>query len=263
MRDILSDLETGEKHDPVEAARRSLRRPLPKRFYEKVETVRDENGIAVTLDKRAVKTPGKNPIRLKSQAAAELLAAEFAAQKKDIDPSTMPVFRLINTAIDGVAADMQAVAEDIIRFSGTDLLCYRAEAPEGLVAAQNEKWDPPLDWIASQIGAPFVLAEGIMAVSQPKHVIAGISMMVRAVDDPIILAALHSMTSITGSAILALNVLEGEMSPHEAFAAAHVDEDWNIAQWGEDDDAKTVRAIRWRDLDAAARLITAIDNSRS
>lgn len=238
--------------DPIRTSQEAMRPQLPKRFYTDVSVEAADGGLEVRLDGRAVKTPGRNSVVVGKDAIAQRLAAEFDAQTDRIDPKAMPLYRLINTALDGVATDLQAVREDIIRFAGSDLLCYRADAPDGLVASQSAHWDGPLDWINGLIGARFTLAEGIVHVQQPKPVIAAFGVFVAQYENPLELAALHSMTSLMGSAILALAVAKAELTPDEGWAAAHVDEDWNIAQWGEDAEAKAMRAARRRELDAAA-----------
>jgi chaperone required for assembly of F1-ATPase len=261
MRDILNDLEAG-KHlshpDPVRRAQNQMKSPLPKRFYSEVTVVAAAEGFAVHLDGKPVRTPAKMILTLPTQRAARLVADEFAAQRENIDPISMPVTRLINTAIDGIAQDTQAVLEDILRFSSSDLLCYRADGPEKLVERQAEAWDPVIDWARSALGARFVLAEGVMHVEQPREAIGAIGIHLKMRDDPLRLAALHLMTSLTGSALLALAVEAGELNVEAAWAAAHVDEDWQIEHWGEDFEAAQRRKLRKADMLAAANLLAAL-----
>jgi chaperone required for assembly of F1-ATPase len=153
MRDILEDLESSlSDPDPVRRAQNQMRTVLPKRFYTDVAVGEDDNGFVVKLDGRSVRTPAKAVLKLPTREAAQIVADEFAAQQEVIDPVTMPAMRLVNTAIDGVAQEADAVAEDILRFASSDLLCYRANSPEGLVARQNDAWDPVLDWVSSTLG---------------------------------------------------------------------------------------------------------------
>ncbi len=261
MRDILSDLEAGRQlsdPDPVRRAQIQMKTPLPKRFYEQAAVVPGEDGFAVHLDGRPVRTPGKALLALPSEAAAALVADEFGAQEDVVDPVTMPVLRLVNTALDGVAADPQAVLEDILRFCATDLLCYRADGPEGLVDRQNRHWDPVLDWVRAALGARFNLAEGVIHVEQPRESIAVLGAHLAQRPQPLRLAAIHLMTSLTGSALLALAVERGELDAEEAWQAAHVDEDWQIEHWGQDSEAIARRAMRKRDFMAAVRLLEAL-----
>ena len=261
MRDILNDLEAGKylsDPDPVRRAQLQMKTPLPKRFYKNVSVASASEGFVVHLDGKPVRTPAKTILTLPTAAAAQLVADEFAAQKENIDPVTMPVTRLVNTAIDGVATDTQAVLEDILRFSSSDLLCYRADAPEKLVQRQAEAWDPVIDWARAALGARFVLAEGVMHVEQPREAIGAIGIHLKLRDEPLRLAALHLMTSLTGSALLALAVDSGELDVEAAWAAAHVDEDWQIEHWGEDSEALHRRKMRKADMLAAANLLEAL-----
>ena len=178
------------------------------------------------------------------------MPTEFDAQQEIIDPVTMPTMRLANTAIDGVSRETDAVLEDILRFASSDLLCYRADAPEGLVERQNEAWDGVLDWARSSLGARLNLAEGVIHVEQPRESIAMLGLHLRQRAEPFRLAAMHLMTSITGSALLALAVDAGERDAEAAWAAAHIDEDWQIEHWGQDSEAmaaaRNASATAWQ-----------------
>jgi chaperone required for assembly of F1-ATPase len=231
---------------------------LPKRFYKAAEVAATEDGFAVHLDGKPVRTPGRALLVLPTEAAAILVADEFAAQGETIDPVTMPVMRLVNTAIDGVASDPQAVLEDILRFASSDLVCYRADLPQGLVARQNEHWDPVIDWARATLGARFNLAEGVIHVEQPRETIAVLGVHLAERANPLRLAAIHVMTSLTGSALLALSVDFGELDGEAAWAAGHVDEDWQAEQWGQDAEAVARHAARKRDMMAAIRLLEAL-----
>ena len=261
MRDILNDLEAAKflsDPDPIRRAQSQMNRPLPKRFYKDASVAETEDGFAIHLDGKPIRTPGKAVLILPTQAAAELVRDEFAAQNETIDPMTMPAFRLANTAIDGVATDPQAVLEDILRFASSDLLCYRAGTPESLVARQADAWDPVLDWARGALGARFVLAEGVVHVEQPKETIAVIGVHLSQRATPLHLAALHVMTTLTGSALLALAVDFGALDAETAWNAAHVDEDWQAQQWGHDSEAVSRRAHRKRDMMAAVAMLEAI-----
>ncbi|MBZ9993535.1 ATP12 family chaperone protein [Mesorhizobium sp. BH1-1-4] len=261
MRDILNDLEAGKylsDPDPVRRAQIQMKTPLPRRFYKEVSVAPVEGGFAVHLDGKPVRTPGKALLALPTEAAAALVADEFAQQGETINPVTMPVMRLANTAIDGVATDPQAVLEDVLRFASSDMLCYRADAPQGLVERQNEQWDPVIDWARASLGARFNLAEGIIHVEQPRETIAVLGSHLAQRAEPLRLAAIHVMTSLTGSALLALAVDFGALDGEEAWAAGHVDEDWQIAQWGQDAEAVARRAARKRDMMAAVSLLEAL-----
>ncbi len=262
MRDILNDLEAGKylsDADPRQRVRNQAKAALPKRFYSKAMVAAGDDGLyQVHLDGRAVRTPMGSVLLLPSEAVANLVADEFDAQKDHINPVTMPVTRLANTAFDGVSAEPEAVLEDILRFSTSDLVCYRAGTPEALVERQAEAWDPFIDWARNALGARFLLAEGVMHVEQPRETIGAVAVHLRKRAEPFRLAALHLMTSLTGSALIALAVEAGELDVESAWAAAHVDENWNIEQWGEDAEAAARQAARKRNMMAAASLIEAL-----
>jgi chaperone required for assembly of F1-ATPase len=262
MRDILGDLEAGRflsDPDPVRRAQIQMRTPLPKRFYTIAGVAPEpDGGFSVRLDDKPVRTPGRALLALPSEAAARLVAAEFDAQKEVIDPVSMPVLRLVNTAIDGVAPQAQAVIEDIMRYSSSDLLCYRADGPQALVDRQAAQWDPVLDWARAALGARFWLAEGVVHVEQPREAVSAVGIWLAQRADPMRLAAIHVMTSLTGSALLALAVEAAAVEPDTAWAAAHLDEDWNIEQWGDDQEAAARREARRVDFDAAIALLRAL-----
>lgn len=259
MRDIFLDLNEQLSHpDPVRRAQIQMKAPLPKRFYKDVATGETADGFAILLDGRPVKTPAKRSLTLPTREAADLVAAEWDAQKEVIDPVRMPLTRLVNSALDGVAAEVDAVFDDIVNYAGTDLLCYRAETPQSLVDAQAAKWDPILYWAAEELGARFILAQGVIHQSQPQPAISAFAETLHKYRTPLELAALHTITTLTGSALLALAFAEGKIGAEEAWHAAHADEDWNIEQWGGDAEAEARRAARWTDMKASSDLFKAL-----
>lgn len=235
-------------------------RNLPKRFYKNVAAKDEGGGVSLLLDGKPVRTPGKASLTLPTRALAEAVAEEWRAQGERIDPLTMPFTRLANSAIDGVVGREQAVIDDIMAYAGSDLLCYRAQGPEGLVKAQASHWDPVLAWAKAALGAPLILAEGVVHVVQPAASLARLKQAFAGLD-AFSLAALHVMTALTGSALLALAVAEGRLTPEQAWDAAHVDEDWQISQWGEDVEAAERRKNRWRDFAAAAKTLALTDRA--
>lgn len=264
MRDFLNEIadhadDALSDPDPVRRAQIQMKRPLPKRFYKEVAVSGDvAGGFSVLLDGRPVKTPARNALTVPAEALAELLAAEWRAQEKEVDPAKMPVTRIVNTALDGISADTQSVFEDVLRFSSSDLLCYRAESPEELVARQAKGWDPVLDWAAAALGARFVAVEGIVHREQPREAIAAFGATLRRHESALELACLHTITSLTGSALLALAFAEGELSAETAWDLAHIDEDWTIEHWGEDAEAAARRAWRRTEMLAAAAAFGAL-----
>lgn len=260
MPDIRDEL-TGalSDPDPVRRAQIQMLKPLPKRFYTTVTTApAEDGGYAVQLDGRSVRTPAKLPLTVPTARVADLLAEEWEAQKEEINPATMPITRLANTALDGVAKDIRGVFDDILKFAGTDMLCYRAAEPEGLVARQTERWDPILAWAAEKLGARFILAQGIVHQEQPAAAINAYAGALRAYATPLGLACLHTITSLTGSALLAIAFAEKRITAEEAWELAHLDEDWQIEHWGTDEEAFQRREHRWQDMLAATRTLDAL-----
>lgn len=255
MRDLMEDLEAGA--NPLEAARAGQRRALPKRFYAEVGVEETQGGYGITLDGRPLRTPARALFVVPTRALADAVAQEWRAQEREIDPFRMPLTRLLNVAIDGVAAALADTTEEVVRYAGSDLVCYRAEGPDRLVERQGQMWDPVLDWLRCEHGIRFILSAGIRHVTQPEEALTRVKSLIP--NDPFRLAALVSLTALMGSAVLALAVLKGRLSAEEAWAAAHVDEDWNREQWGEDEAAAARRAARAEEMRAAARLFTLLD----
>lgn len=246
-----------ERGDGPPVSRRQLGtgQRLPKRFYEHAAVETRDDGHRVLLDGRSILTPGKTELALGTARLARAVAAEWAEQGPSIDPDTMPLTRLANTALDRVRGREAAVMEDIVGYAGSDLLCYRADRPRELVARQNDQWDPVLDWMAERHGAVFECALGIMHVNQPAESLQRVRDAVSRFD-AFGLTALHTMTTLTGSALLALACAHGRLSCDQAWVAAHVDEDWQISQWGEDEEATQRRRRRQADMIAAGTFMT-------
>lgn len=256
MRDLLETLHEEAARDPEQRARELSRRELPKRFYEGAEVVEIEGGFAIHLDGRPVRTPGKAILVLPNGALGAAVAEEWAAQEKEINPARMPLTRIANSAQDAVGARFSEVADEITRFAGNDALCYRADEPEGLAARQRALWDPVVDWAGELLGGRFVLIAGIIHAAQPETALNAFRERLCA-QTPLQLAALHTLTTITGSALLALALREGQLEADEAWAAAHVEEDFNIERWGEDAEAAQIRAYKRTEFDAAVLILKA------
>jgi chaperone required for assembly of F1-ATPase len=214
--------------------------------------VAEDGAHVLRLDGKRANTPGRNVIAVASSAIADAIAAEWAGQGEYIDPGAMPVTRLVNSAIDGVSARMAEVRDSVLAYAGTDLLYYRAGEPEGLVAKQREAWDPLIAWAEHRFAGRFILAEGVVHVTQPERTLAAIRSEMSGYVEPLRLAGLHLATTLSGSALIALALSTREIGVEAAWAAAHVDEDWNISQWGEDVEAMERRARRYDDFRAAA-----------
>jgi chaperone required for assembly of F1-ATPase len=249
-----------EPRDPMRAAQANMRPQPVKRFFKAVEVREADGRHALMLDGRRARTPGRNPLAAQSRALMLEAAAEWERQTETIDPAGMPLTRLLNSAIDGVAHTMAETRADILDYAGSDLLCYRAEEPDTLVERQAQAFDPVLRWAAEALGARFKVTAGVMHIAQPHAAVAAIAAALDAYDDPVALAALSVMTTLTGSALLALAVARGFLSAEAAWRAAHVDEDFQAERWGEEAEAVARRQARWREFGAAARALVAMRN---
>ena len=225
-----------------------------KRFWTEVSVDPDR---VVLLDTRPVRTPGRTPLALPTDALAQAVADEWRAVEGEIDPRAMPLTGLTNAAIDRVAPDQMRFVAGLAAYGESDLLCYRANGPDELVARQAAAWDPPLDWARARYDIAIETASGVMHHAQPPRTIAVLSDAVAA-HEAFRLAAISPVVTITGSLILGLALLDEAISADAVWSAAHVDEDWQTEQWGEDYFAAEARATKRREFDAAARFLAAL-----
>ncbi len=228
---------------------------LPKRFYKAAEAIETPEGFVVALDGRHARTPARAPLALPTRPLAEAVVEEWSAQGETIDPRTMPLTRLANVAIDGVRLEMKAVAAEIVKYAGSDLLCYRAGHPERLVERQTALWDPILAAAREDFGARFLLAEGVMFVEQPPATLEAVARFVPG-DDAFVLTGANVVTTLTGSAVIAIGLARGWLTPDAAWEAADLDDAWNAELWGEDGEAEARRAARRTEMTAAATMMS-------
>src|SRR6516225_7999276 len=246
MRELLEGHQTDSS---VEAARRAVRPPLRRRFYKTVTIAAgeggqgnqaDQAGHVICLDGKPIRTPGRHAFAGPAPALAQALADEWAAQGEYIEPAKMPLTRLANTIIDGVCAAQDQVAAEIRKYLASDLVFYRAVSPAAL-------------------RADFKLAAGVVHVDQPASALdrAGVALPL----DVWRLGAMHAATTLTGSALIALALMHGAVTPEAAWQAAHIDEDWNMEQWGRDEIALKRRGLRFAEFNAAALVLRTIGES--
>ena len=224
----------------------------PKRFWKTATVAETDGGYTVHLDARPVRTPAKAPLVVPTQLMAEAIAAEWDAQQEHVDPSTMPVTKGANAAIDKVSLQRDEVIAMLAEYGDSDLLCYRAAGPQALVQRQAENWDPQLDWAAEALGARLFVGEGVMHVPQTSRALTLLREELENLDD-FALAAAHDLVSISGSLVLAIAVMRGALSVDEAWRLSRIDEHWQIEQWGEDDEATHNEKLKQQAFDDAAR----------
>ena len=240
----------------MESAQRSARAVRRKRFYASAGMGEVDGGFTVTLDGKPTRTPSGRTVIVPVSSLAETIAAEWNAQGEFIEPLTMPVTRFANSVVQGVVDNVAAVTDDVARYFASDLLFYRAGHPEGLVAREATHWDPVLFWARDTLGAHFILAEGVMHVRQPAQAAAAARAALPT--DPWAIAALHLITTLTGSALLALALFHGAVDPDQAWAAAHIDEDWNAEKWGVDEEVAARKAAKLVDFNAVVAVLKAL-----
>jgi chaperone required for assembly of F1-ATPase len=225
----------------------------PKRFYTAATVADRQNGsFGIELDGRAVKTPAGRALVLPWRALADAIAEEWNAQGDKILPANLPLTRLANSSVDAVAVREGEVVQDILNYAASDLLCYRAEAPAALVTEQARLWDPILDWVRAEYDAPFNIGTGVKHLEQPAASLDAVRKFI-SVFGPFRLAALHGMTTLTGSALIALARAKGFLNTGAAWEAAHADENWQASQWGEDFEAAERQKKRCTEFSNASR----------
>ena len=237
-------------------SRDRIHRPLPKRFYKSV-AVTETLGIA--LDGKAVKTPLKAPLILPNRALAEAVAAEWEAQIEVINPHAMPLTKLANTAIDRAVAEKSKIAAEILEFAGSDMVCYRAESPEGLVLRQTTHWDPIIAWARADLKASFVTVSTMTHKRQSTHALRALEGHITVLD-PFSFVAVHNLTTLTGSALLAMMAATGSMSADAAWLAANVDEDWQIETWGKTQKPWRAGQGRFSEFSASVKFVNLAHN---
>lgn len=207
-----------------------------KRFWDAATVARDEDGFAILLDGRPVKTPAKRPLVVPSEVMARRIAEEWAAQEKTVDPTRMPWTRSANAALDKVSMQRQEVIDHLAGYAETDLLCYRAEGPHELLERQRCGWDPMLDWAATTYGARLLVTSGVMPVSQDMAVVERLAETMRGMSG-FQLTGFHDIVALSGSFVLSLAATESMEEPETLWQLSRIDETWQIEQWGADEEA--------------------------
>ncbi len=228
-----------------------------KRFYKVANVSEFDDGFAVVLDGRPMRTPAGAPLTLSARAAAQLLAAEWDRQGETVDMRAMPLTRLVNVAIDRTPDAREGVAAEIARHGETDLLCHLAGTPAELAARQAALWTPLRDWAAETLGAPLVPVRGVLAAAQPQDSLERLRTLALALDN-VRLTALAHATALLGSAVLGFALQRERLTADEAFALSMLDADWQAEQWGRDAEAETKAAALRSELGALESLFIAI-----
>lgn len=234
-----------------------------KRFYKDTAVDAGDGGFRVLLDGKPMRTPAKAVLVVPVEALAQSIAAEWrdVPEKAELNVSHLPLTRLAATGIDRVPGQRARVIDDTAKYAGSDLLCYRASAPESLVRLQIATWQPLLDWAAARYGSELAVVTGTTFVTQPHKALAALRNAVATHDD-LALSALYNLTHITGSVVIALAIAERHLAADDAFAAAQLDELYQLERWGSDPTATQRHENIRRDIDAGARFLSLLGDAR-
>ncbi|MDP8912339.1 MAG: ATPase [Pseudomonadota bacterium] len=225
-----------------------------KRFYRNAVSQPANGGYEILLDGRGVKTPARQPLVAPSERLGEAIAAEWNEQGETVNPRSMPLTGLANAAIDRVAPDPEAFARNLAVFGESDLLCYRADQPRGLVARQSDKWDPLLAWARRRYDVDFEVVTGIMHRPQPDRTVSQLA-RAAAARGAFELAGLSPLVTVSGSLVIALALAEDEIGLETGWSAATLDEQWQLEQWGADAEAEKALDARRCDFEAGHRFL--------
>jgi len=234
-----------------------------KRFYKETAVDAGDEGFRVLLDGKPMRTPAKAVLVVPTRALAEAIAGEWRGvpEKAEIKVAHLPLTRLAATGLDRVPAQRERVIDDTAKYAGSDLLCYRATDPSSLVQRQRETWQPLLDWAAERYGARLTVADGMAFMTQPAEALAKLRAAVAAHGD-LALSSLYNLAHIAGSLIIALALAEGRLTAEEAFAAAQLDELYQVERWGDDPIALERRTGVKNDIEAGARFLELLQDTR-
>lgn len=227
----------------------------PKRFWKQADIAQVKAGWQVLLDGRPVRTPAKAQLAMPTRALARAVAEEWDAQETEVDPNAMPLTRAVNAAVDKVVPQHHDVAAMLAAYGATDLLCYRATEPAALHDRQRAAWDPLLDWAAEHCGGRLHTGQGIVPIAQPEAATAALGAPLFEAD-AFRLTALHDLVTVSGSLVLALAVDAGRIDADEAHRLSRIDEDWQIEQWGDDDEALKASESKRAQLRVAELLLS-------
>ncbi|NNF81093.1 MAG: ATPase [Rhizobiales bacterium] len=253
----------GHAPNPAELARKISAqavydRPMVKRFYKSVSLREQPGGVGLVLDERPVKTPLKKTLLMPNRHLGEAVMQEWERQEEHIDPGSMMLTKLCNTALDRVGDDRARIIGEIVDYANADLLCYRAEGPVELVARECTLWDPVLDWASEDLGAQFSTTTGIIHQNQSADCLAAFRRFVEGLND-FAMAGYHNAMTMTGSAVLAAAALRRHLRAEEIWSLAHVDEDWQIEQWGPDEEEAERRSGRRAEFQGIIEFLMLLD----
>lgn len=217
-----------------------MAKKLAKRFYKRVTVEGAADEWRILLDGMQLRTPGKLKLTVPTKALAETVAAEWEAQTERINPSVMPVTRLVNVAVEQTPSRRADLVAEARRYAETDLLCYRAPEPRILKERQSGAWDKWLAWAVEQ-GVRLNTTESLQAIKQPQESLEKIERFAERLDDLRLTLFVH-LIAVYGSVVLAMAVMGGALSAEAAFDLSRVDAAYQIELWGEDKEQAGITA---------------------
>lgn len=215
------------------ASSRTMNSRQLRRFWKNVCVERASDGWVICLDHRTAETPAGRPLCLTSHELATAIAAEWTAQRREVSPVSMPLTRIANATIDQVIAKHEQVADFLIDYADTDLVCYRALEPVELVERQAREWDTVLRWASDDFGVEFKLRYGVIHKPQATKTLDVLGQKVRDLE-PFHLAAFYELVTLTGSLVLGLATIKKWRLASEIWQLSRLDEQWQQEQWGVD-----------------------------
>ena len=224
------------------------------RWYRAPGVHQAPEGFGIELDGKPLRTPAKQPLRVPSEALARAIAREWDSQDGVVVPATMPLMRLAATAIDRIAPDNTPVLANLCAYARSDLVCFRADHPSGLVERQTACWQPLVTWAAFKHDAALAVTTGVMPQEQPQPTILALEKVLVPLDS-FRLVALHTVATQTGSLVIALALLDGHLTGEEAFCAGALDDLWSLEVWGHDAEAVNALEVCKADILAAEHFL--------
>jgi chaperone required for assembly of F1-ATPase len=244
-----------DKEKPLEMRVRETAPPKPRRVYKTASFAANDGGLfAVLLDGKPALTPLRKPLASKARTLAEAVAAEWDAQDPHIDPETMPLTRLLATEIDRITPQREAVIGNLLTFIDADSICYRAGHPADLCERQRVTWQPVTDWLLREKDIALAATEGLMPATQAPGTAQRMRKALESLNDTQ-LTAFQAAASLTNSLALAFALVHKNLTAASTFAAAFLDEIYQVEKWGEDTEAHNRRQRIAGDLAAIERYL--------
>jgi chaperone required for assembly of F1-ATPase len=224
------------------------------KFYKQALAEETDNGFAVLLDGRPLKSPAGSPLCVSSAGLAQQIAEEWSAQEDTINPSIMPMTSMCCTMLDRIVPRKLEITKQLLRYVETDLLCYRAQEPADLTRRQHEEWQPLIDWVAESYGARLVVTEGILPVRQPQAALESLSTVIDELNDSE-LTALSCVAPIAGSIVVGLALVSGRIKATEAISIVQLDEEYQNEMWGTVEEAQLQQKGIQKEIESAATFV--------